>query len=104
MGFVTSAVVPDGVPDGVSDIPEPMPPAVADKVAAVALFGRPGNQFMGMIGAPPVVIGPLYAAKTIDLCVPNDPICAGEGDGANHNLYGANGMVGQAADFVASRL
>jgi cutinase len=104
MGYVTSAAVPDGIPNGVTNIPEVMPPEVADNVAAVALFGRPGNQFMSMIGAPPVVIGPLYADKTIDLCVPNDPICAGEGDGANHNLYGSNGMVDQAADFAAGRI
>jgi cutinase len=104
MGYVTSAAVPDGIPNGVTNIPEVMPPEVADNVAAVALFGRPGNQFMNMIGAPPVVIGPLYADKTIDLCVPNDPICAGEGDGANHNLYGSNGMVDQAADFAAGRI
>jgi cutinase len=104
MGFVTSAAVPDGIPDGVTNIPEVMPPEVADRVAAVALFGRPSNQFMSLIGAPPVAIGPLYADKTIDLCVDNDPICANQGDGANHNLYGVNGMVGEAAAFAVSRL
>lgn len=104
MGFVTSEAVPDGIPDGVTNIPEVMPPEVADNVAAVALFGRPGNQFMSLIGAPPVVIGPLYADKTIDLCAPDDPICAGQGDGANHNLYGSNGMIDQAADFAAGRI
>jgi|SRR5215211_7419716 len=101
-GFVTSAVVPDGVL--IPNVPEPMPPEVADHVAAVVLFGKPSNQFMSAIGQPPVVIGPMYTAKTMNLCVPDDPICADVGDGYAHNLYGVNGMVGQAAAFAASRL
>jgi cutinase len=102
MGFVTSETVPSGAP--AEDVPDPMPPAVADKVAAVALFGKPSPQFMGVIGSPPVEIGRLYAAKTIDLCVADDPICAGNGDGANHNLYSVNGMTAEAASFAVSRL
>ncbi len=102
IGFVTADVVPDGAP--ASDVTGPMPPEVADHVAAVALFGKPSNGFMQAIGAPPIAIGPLYAAKTIDLCVPNDPICSGDGDMAAHGLYGVNGMVGQATAFAASRI
>jgi cutinase len=104
-GFVTSAVVPEGVP--ASDVPAPMPPEVANHVAAVALFGKPSEQFMRSYGAPPIAIGPLYAAKTIDLCAPGDTICdgtAGGGATVAHALYGVNGMVGQAATFAASRL
>ncbi|HYP96327.1 MAG TPA: cutinase family protein, partial [Mycobacterium sp.] len=74
-GFVTSAVVPEGVPAAL--VPAPMPPEVADHVAAVTLFGKPSDQFMRDVGAPPVVIGPLYAAKTIDLCADGDTICNG---------------------------
>jgi cutinase len=84
-----------------------MPPEVADHVAAVALFGKPSGQFMSDIGAPPIVIGPLYTAKTIDLCAPDDTICNGApvgGPSIAHALYSVNGMVGQAADFVAGRL
>ncbi len=44
MGFVTASVVPDGV--SASDVPAPMPPDVADHVAAVALFGKPSTRFM----------------------------------------------------------
>ena len=58
---------------------------------------------METIGSPPIEIGKLYEAKTIDLCVADDPICAGSGDGANHNLYGVNGMTAQAAPFAVSR-
>ncbi|MBV8347672.1 MAG: cutinase family protein [Mycolicibacterium sp.] len=104
-GFVTSSVVPEGVP--ASFVPPPMPPEVANHVAAVALFGKPSDQFMGQYGAPPIAIGPLYAAKTIDLCAPGDSICsgaAGAGPTIAHVLYTVNGMVGQAADFAASRL
>ena len=101
-GFVTSEAVPDGAP--AEDVPDPMPPEVADKVAAVALFGKPSPEFMESIGSPPIEIGKLYAAKTIDLCVVDDPICAGSGDGANHNLYNVNGMTTQAASFAVSRI
>ena len=104
-GFVTSAVVPEGVP--ASAVPAPMPPEVANHVAAVALFGKPSGQFMRSYGAPPIVIGPLYAPKTIDLCAPGDTICSGDAGGGPtvaHALYAVNGMVGQAAAFAASRL
>jgi cutinase len=104
-GFVTSAVVPEGVPAAL--VPAPMPPEVADHVAAVTLFGKPSNQFMRDVGAPPVVIGPLYAAKTIDLCADGDTICNGAPPGAPsiaHALYPMNGMVNQAAAFAVGRL
>ena len=103
MGFVTADVVPDGAP--ASDVTGPMPPEVADHVAAVALFGKPSNGFMRTIGAPPIAIGPLYAAKTIELCVPNDPICfPGGWDMRAHGAYIQTGMVNRAAAFAASRI
>jgi cutinase len=102
MGFVTANVVPDGVV--ATDVPNPMPPAVADHVAAVALFGKPSERFMRVIGEPPVAIGPLYAAKTTTLCAADDPVCSDGGDWAAHDSYAVDGMVGQAASFAASRL
>jgi cutinase len=101
MGFVTSAAIPDGAP---TDAPKPMPPNVANHVAAVALLGTPSNGFMTQIGAPPIVIGPLYAPKTTELCADADPVCSGGGDFAAHNSYADNGMVDQAATFAASHL
>ncbi len=101
-GFVTSEAVPSGA--SAEDVPDPMPPEVANHVAAVALFGKPSPRFMKMIDTPPVEIGALYAPKTIDLCVSNDPICADKGDGANHNLYNVNGMTTQAASFAVGRI
>ena len=102
VGFVTANVVPDGTRLG-QDL-EPMPPEVANHVAAVALFGKPSNQFMNFIRQPPITIGPLYEPKTIELCVPNDPICAGSGDFGAHKQYQQAGMIDQAADFSVSHI
>ncbi len=102
MGFVTESAVPDGV--HLVQALQPMPSEVSSHVAAVALFGKPSSQFMSIINEPPVAIGPLYAAKTIDLCVPGDPVCSGAGNPAAHRQYVEAGMVDQAADFAASRL
>jgi cutinase len=104
-GFVTSAEVPAGVPAFI--VPAPMPPEVADHVAAVALFGKPSNRFLAESGAPVITMGPLYVPKTVDLCAPGDTICNGAPPGpptAAHGSYATNGMVNQAADFVAKRL
>jgi cutinase len=103
MGFVTANVVPDGV--SAADVPAPMPPDVADHVAAVALFGKPSTRFMHAINDPPITIGPNYVAKTIDLCVDNDLVCDSEGRSFSaHNQYIDSGMVDQAATFVATQL
>jgi cutinase len=101
-GFVTSEAVPNGA--DAEEVPDPLPPEVADHIVAVALFGKPSPKFMQLIDTPPVEIGNLYAAKTIDLCVANDPICADNGDGANHSLYNVNGMTDRAAAFAVSKL
>jgi hypothetical protein len=104
-GFVTAAVVPEGVPAGL--VPAPMPPEVAKHVAAVALFGKPSAQWLGSYGAPAIAVGPLYAPKTIDECAPGDTICDGTPGGPPspaHGLYPVNGMVNDAATFAADRL
>ncbi len=104
IGYVTADAVPAGftLPTGLSG---PMPPDVADHVAAVALFGKPSGQFLNAIEAPPLRIGALYAAKTIGLCNPEDPVCSVDGDnGAAHVQYAENGMTKQAADFAALRV
>ena len=81
-----------------------MPPDVADHVAAVALFGKPNDRFMRAIREPQIAVGPLYAAKTIDLCVPDDPICSRGTDFNKHMQYEDTGLVDQAATFTASRV
>lgn len=103
--FSTAADIPPGVP--AAFVPPPMPPEVAGHVAAVALFGKPSNRFLGDAGAPQITIGPLYAPKTIDQCASGDTICNGAPPAqptAAHNSYIANGMVTQAAQFAAGRL
>jgi cutinase len=83
-----------------------MPPQVAQHVAAVALFGNPSSGFSSMLagGAPLPTINPLYSAKTIDLCAPNDPICSAGGDIMAHVSYVQSGMTSQAATFAANKL
>jgi cutinase len=83
-----------------------LPTSAADHVVAAALFGGPSSSFADTLSPGPLpTIGPLYAAKTIDLCVPNDPICAERGwDWGAHGAYIQTGMVDQAASFVADRL
>ena len=107
-GFVTSASIPQGVPEEYrSFLPQPMPAEVANHVAAVTLFGRPSAQWLQNYGAPVVVIGPLYAPKTLNLCADGDTICNGDPGGLPsfaHTTYPANGMTQQAADFAASHL
>ena len=101
IGYVTAAAIPAGysVPPGITG---PMPPEVANHVAAVALFGEPSSRFLNRIDAPPIAIGPLYAAKTIQQCIPDDPVCSNDGNNpAAHGEYVANGMVDQAANFAA---
>jgi cutinase len=105
-GYLTADSVPAGfaMPSGLTG---PMPAAVADRVAAVALFGKPSSGFLQMVAntAPPITVGHLYAAKTTDLCIPEDPVCSpGGGDSNAHNLYPADGLTDQAADFVAQKV
>ena len=103
MGFVTASVVPDGISP--TDVPAPMPPEVANHVAAVALFGKPSTRFMRAINDPAVTIGPQYVGKTIDLCVDNDLVCDASGRSFSaHNTYVDAGMVDQGATFVANQL
>ena len=104
-GFVTAAEIPHGVPSSL--VPQPLPAEVANHVAAVTLFGKPSGEFLSQYGAPAIVIGPLYAPKTIDLCASGDTICDGTPGGVPtfaHALYPVNGMVGEAAAFAAGRI
>ncbi|MBO0678726.1 cutinase family protein [Mycolicibacterium sp. S2-37] len=100
----------DAVPPGLAlpaGITGPMPPATADHVAAVALFGTPDNWFLNLVdsAAPPIAVGKLYSAKTIQLCAAGDPVCFPGGfDRAAHSSYKSNGMADQAAAFVADQL
>jgi cutinase len=103
MGFVTSATVPDGVDP--ATVPKPLDPAVAQHVDAVVLFGTPNVRAMEFLGQPQVAIGPLYQAKTIKICAPEDPVCSEGVNFAAHNSYADDGaMIDQGVAFAASRL
>ena len=103
MGFVTSAAIPPGVDP--ATVPKPLDPEVANHVSSVVLFGTPNVRAMNFLGEPPLAIGPLYQAKTIKVCAPEDPVCS---DGLNfsaHNTYAGDGaMIDQGVEFAASRL
>jgi cutinase len=104
IGYVTAAEIPPGyvLPPGITG---PMPSEVANNVAAVALFGEPSSRFLNRIDAPPINIGPLYVAKTIDQCISDDPVCTNDGSNIGaHMQYVENGMVDQAAVYAAQRI
>jgi cutinase len=107
-GAVTSASIPAGVPaEYLSFMPKPMPPEIANHVAAVTLFGKPSPQWLQNYGAPLIVVGPLYAPKTDDLCADGDTICNGDPGGLPsfaHSSYPVNGMTAQAAGYAAGHL
>ena len=84
---------------------EQLPPEMADHVAAVAVFGNPESTFARMLGGGRLpTISPLYRPKTIELCVPDDPICSEGRNARAHVLYVQSGMTDQAATFAAGRL
>jgi cutinase len=97
-GFSQGAAVIDS-------ITEELPSEVANHVAAVAVFGNPKSTFARTLGGGQLpTISPLYGPKTIDLCVPDDPICSEGSSSTAHGLYIQSGMTNQAATFVAGKL
>jgi len=97
-GFSQGAAVIDS-------ITEELPSEAADHVAAVAVFGNPKSTFARTLGGGQLpTISPLYGPKTIDLCVPDDPICSEGSSSTAHGLYIQSGMTNQAATFVAGKL
>jgi len=81
-------------------------PNVANHVAANAMFGTPRSGIAQIIflGNPLPTLAPRFAERTIDLCAPGDLVCGPGLNYAAHMAYVENGMVNQAADFVAGRL
>jgi hypothetical protein len=81
------------------------PSGCSDHLAAAAVFGNPSSAFADSLSPGPLpAMSPLYACKTIDLRVPNDPICTNGWDMRAHTAYVETGMVNQAATFAAGRL
>ena len=73
----------------------PLPQSLAQRVAAVAVFGNPSTKF----GNPATFFG-----KGIDLCADGDPICSQGRNPFAHTSYEKTDLVGQAAGFVAGLL
>ncbi len=75
----------------------PLDPGLAGKVAAVAVFGNPGDRF----GTPLSSTG-LFAGRAIDQCSSADPVCTvGARDPSGHSDYESPPYPGRAARFVA---
>ncbi|MGI9124893.1 MAG: cutinase family protein [Mycobacterium sp.] len=101
-GYSQGAAIIDiitSVPFPAIGFTNPLPPEVANRVAAVAVFGNPSTK-LGL----PLTSSPLYGAKAIDVCNPGDPICSNGDNVPAHRSYGPDGTANQAANFVASLL
>lgn len=75
-------------------------PGLANKIAAVAVFGNPGNRFN-----TPLSSTGAFAGRAIDLCSEGDPVCVvGGRDRDAHHDYSVAPYPGQAAGFIAGRV
>ena len=93
-----AGVAPVGQRIGSIGSAPPLPPDLAGRIAAVAVFGNPGNRF----GTPLSSAG-MFAGRAIDLCAGGDPICVNGGrNRAAHNVYELPPFNEQAAGFVAN--
>jgi cutinase len=101
-GYSQGAAVVDvvtSVPVPAIGFTNPLPPAAADRIAAVAVFGNPSTK----VGLP-LTTSPVFGTRAIDLCAPGDPICSDGNSVVAHRNYGPDGTASQAAAFVASLL
>ena len=78
----------------------PLPHSLADRVAAVAVFGNPATKFGNPVSAAMIP----FAGEAIDLCADGDPICSQGRNPFAHTSYEKSNLVGQAAGFVAGLL
>lgn len=79
-------------------------PQVADHVAALALFGNPRSSYAeGLADNQVPPLAPGFVPKAIDICLPNDNICAEGGSIIAHLGYVPD-STNQAATFVAGKL
>jgi cutinase len=77
---------------------------VANHVAAVVLFGNPQSSYAKQLSDNQIpAINPSYSPKTIEICLPDDNICAEGGSILAHLGY-VPGATDQAATFVAQKL
>jgi cutinase len=101
-GYSQGAAVIDiitSVPFPAIGFTNPLPPEMADRIAAVAVFGNPTAK----VGLP-LTSSPVYGTRAIDLCNTGDPVCSAGNDVPAHRNYGPAGLTNQASAFVASLL
>lgn len=101
-GYSQGATVTDiaiGIRTGVTR-GTPIPANLADRVAAVVVYGNP----LGMAGRTIAESSPVYGPKAKEFCNTGDPVCGGGGNFAAHLRYPTNGTVGQGAAFAAARI
>jgi cutinase len=101
-GYSQGAAVIDiitSVPFPAIGFTNPLPPQMADRIAALAVFGNPTAK----VGLP-LTSSPVYGTRAIDLCNTGDPVCSAGNDVPAHRNYGPAGLTNQAAAFVASLL
>jgi len=66
---------------------------------------RVGGEAAAVLKGSQTMVGVLVEAVLDRQCIPEDPICSpGGGDSNAHNLYPADGLTDQAADFVAQKV
>jgi cutinase len=104
-GYSQGASIVDivaGIPVGGIKWGDPLPPELANNVAAVATFGDVADRAGGSLPSQST----LFAGKAIDLCNPGDPIChAGPGNSWSGHTEGyVPAYTTQAATFAASKL
>jgi len=107
-GYSQGAAVVDmliGIPplgEKVGDVGSapPLPAGLADRVAAIAVFGNPSAKF----GRPVSIAMTPFAGKGIDLCNDGDPICSQGRNPFAHTSYEKTALVAQAAGFVSAML
>ena len=95
-GVIDLITVDKPLPWGINT---PLPATVANRVAAVAVFGNPSRKIGG---GPLTALSKTYGPKAIDLCITGDPICSNGSDLTAHAKYSE--VISQAAAFVAARL
>jgi cutinase len=79
-------------------------PQDANHIAAVALFGNPQSSYAKSLSDSQIpALDANYSPKAIDICLPDDNICAEGGSIIAHLGY-VPGATDQAATFVAHKL
>lgn len=104
VGYGVGDEVPQGVdPDAV---PSPLSEEETRNISAVVLFGTPSQHNLDFISAPPIVVGTSLRSRTLDTCIPEDPVCNFDGNGqwSAHESYVEHGTVDTAAEFTARQL